>query len=279
MVRIEVLAVGRELLIGRTVNTNAHWIGRRLALMGTMITRMTTADDNLEEISSSLKEMLGHRPDFIIVAGGLGPTPDDMTLEGIAKGLGRRLRVNQEGLRLIRAHLLKIGRTDVEITPAQRKMATLPVGGTPLPNEMGTAPGVRIEVGQTTVFCLPGVPKEMKSIFTGSIEEEVRTKVGRLYRKAIRLKFEGIYESNLAPLIRKAMDQYPGVYIKSHPRGLRDGVSRIELDIVAVKQTREGAHMTAESIANKLIREVKERGAVVEYLLGMPTTEGKNRER
>jgi molybdopterin-biosynthesis enzyme MoeA-like protein len=150
-------------------------------------------------------------------------------------------------------------------------MATLPTGATPLANEVGTAPGVRIHQGPTVIFCLPGVPLEMKHIFSSSIEQEVRGKVGKLYRKAIRLKFEGIFESDLAPLIRREMDQHPGVYIKSHPRGLRDGISRIELDIVAVKQRKEESLKAAESIAGDLIQKVKERGAIIKYTSGMPT--------
>jgi molybdopterin-biosynthesis enzyme MoeA-like protein len=66
------MAVGRELLIGRTVNTNAHWLGRRLALMGSMLARIATVDDDIVEISSSLKSVLRRHPDFLLVVGGSG---------------------------------------------------------------------------------------------------------------------------------------------------------------------------------------------------------------
>lgn len=269
MVRVEMLVVGRELLIGRTINTNAHWIGRRLALMGTMITRMTTVDDDLEEISSSLRETLGRNPEFLIVAGGLGPTPDDMTLEGVAMGLGRKLTVNRDALRLIRDHYSKIGRGGLRISPSRRKMAMLPEGATPCENEVGTAPGVRIPVGRTVIFCLPGVPGEMKSIFRRSVEQEIRRKVGRLYRKATRLKIEGIFESAMAPMIRKELDEHPGVYIKSHPRGLRGGISRIELDVVAVKEKKEDAIETAKKITKEFVRKVQEAGGTIRSAQGM----------
>ncbi len=86
--RIELMTVGKELLIGRTLNTNAHWIGGRVARMGVAMNVITTVDDDLKEISFTLREILRRKPAFVFVVGGLGPTPDDMTLKGIALGLG-----------------------------------------------------------------------------------------------------------------------------------------------------------------------------------------------
>jgi molybdenum cofactor synthesis domain-containing protein len=263
MARVEVLAVGRELLIGRTLNTNAHWIGRRLASMGTMIKLMVTADDDLTEISRALQSSLSRHPDFLVVIGGLGPTPDDMTLSGVARGLGRKTVPNSEALSLIKAHYAVRGMADVEITPARRKMSLLPQGATPLLNRAGTAPGVRLQVGRTVVFCLPGVPVEMHSIFRNSVEPEIRAEVGKLHRCVITLKIEGVYESNLAPLIRSQLEKNPGVYIKSHPRGVKEGVSRIEMDIAAVSQEGEQAEATASGIAHEMEEEIVKEGGTV----------------
>lgn len=269
MVRIEFLAVGKELLIGRTLNTNAHWAGRRLALMGTMITRMTTVDDDLVEISTGLREILRRNPDFVVVAGGLGPTPDDMTLKGIALGLSRPLGLSGEALERIKEHYAAIGRADMPLTPARMKMATLPEGATPLENSEGTAPGVRIQGRKTVIFCLPGVPVEMKAIFRRSVEPEIRAKLGRLYRKALRLRIDGVFESDLAPLIGRELLDHPGAYIKSHPRGLRRGRSRIELDIVVVKDHREVAESEAERIAESFVAKTAGKGVSVEFLRGL----------
>ena len=98
--RVEMLAVGKELLIGRTMNSNGYWIGKRLARMGTMLKEITTVDDELDEIASAYKAAVRRNPDFLIVVGGLGPTPDDMTLEGIANGVGVSLRRNDQALAL-----------------------------------------------------------------------------------------------------------------------------------------------------------------------------------
>ena len=269
MVRIEVFAVGRELLIGRTLNTNAHWIGRRLALMGTMIRQMSTVDDDLGEISRGITTTLSRKPDFVVVLGGLGPTPDDMTLKGIALGLGRRIVQNRRAISLIREHYAKMGLADIELTAARKKMAMLPSGSTPLPNEVGTAPGVRLVVPGSVLFCLPGVPSEMRSIFRKSVEPEIRKSVGELFRRAITLKFEGVYESAMAPLIQKELVRNPGTYIKSHPRGVRKGISRIELDIVAVSAGKGDADRIALGIARTMIESVKVAGGQLKSAVGL----------
>jgi molybdenum cofactor synthesis domain-containing protein len=263
MVRVEMLAVGRELLIGRTLNTNAQWIGRRLARKGTLLAEITTVDDDLREISAGVWCCLVSRADLVFGVGGLGPTPDDMTLRGISKGIRRRLRANEEALSMIREHYVRRNMGRIEMTPARRKMATLPIGARPVRNGVGTAPGVRLELEGTTVFCLPGVPSEMKSIFGGFVEPEIVEKLGRLYRKYITLKIEGIYESALAPTIESELRRRPGAYIKSHPRGIREGKSRIELDVAVVNEDRETAYESAAQIVREIKSEIEAAGATV----------------
>ncbi len=262
------LNVGRELLIGRTLNTNAHWAGKRLATMGTMLSQITTVDDNIEEISSSVKGCLRRSPDFLVIVGGLGPTPDDMTLQGVAVGIGRKMELNEEALAMIKEHYVKRGLGDMEITPARRKMAILPDGARPVRNEAGTAPGVRLEAGNTVVFSLPGVPTEMKSIFRKSVEPEVKERLGRLYRRYISFKLEGIMESALAPLIVAELKKHPGAYIKSHPRGVENGVSKIVLDIAVVGPLESEANRVAGEIATDMRKEIGAAGAKVTVAKG-----------
>lgn len=268
LVRVEVLAVGRELLIGRTLNTNVQWMGRRLALMGSMIKEITTVDDDLDEISDALKGILSRSPDFLVVVGGLGPTPDDMTLKGIARGLGRRMALNEDAMTLMKTHYAKRGMADVELTPARRKMAILPSGATPVINEPGTAPGVRLESGRTVMFCLPGVPAEMEDIFGRSVEPEIGKKVGKLNRKTVTLKIEGLFESTMAPLIERELERHPGTYIKSHPLGIKEGRSRIELDIVAVGEKKADVEKTSMAVVEEMTKLAREAGGVVKPVRG-----------
>ena len=257
------LAVGKELLIGRTMNSNAHWAGRRLAKMGTMLSEVTTIDDDLAEIANAFRAALKRSPDFLVVVGGLGPTPDDMTLKGIATGLGVRLRRSEKALQMIKDHYAKRGLKEIELTPARLKMARIPWGAEPVANEVGTAPGARIVTGRTTVFCLPGVPAEMRSIFRTSVEPEIKGRLGKLYRKYVTMKLEGVLESALAPVISSALRRHPGAYVKSHPRGIREGVSRIELDVAVVGEDARMTEEEGETIAKELVRAVESAGGRV----------------
>jgi molybdenum cofactor synthesis domain-containing protein len=209
LVSVVNLAVGKELLIGRTLNSNAYWIGGRLYKMGGMLDRVLTVTDSLEEISAGLNELLALRPDFVIVVGGLGPTPDDMTLKGVALGLGLKIRFNREAVRLIKEHLEKVGR-EFELTPARKKMAMIPEDATPLTNDVGTAPGVRLTAGKgTVVYCLPGVPSEMRNIFTNFAEKEIRQKLGEMHVAKVTMTLMGDYEAALAPSIGEALKMHP----------------------------------------------------------------------
>jgi len=263
------LAVGKELLIGRTVNSNAYWLGKRLARMGTMLQEITTVDDDLAEIASAYRAAVKRGPDFLIVVGGLGPTPDDMTLRGIADGMGVTIAENEQALALIREHYARRGLQQIELTPARLKMSKLPAGAEPVFNEAGTAPGVRLVEAKTTVYCLPGVPIEMRGIFRRSVEPEIRKRLGKLHRKYVTMKLEGILESALAPVIANELKRHPGAYIKSHPRGIKEGVSRIELDIAVVGEDRPSTDGEGEEIAGEMRREVEKAGGRVKSAKGL----------
>ena len=263
MVRVEMLAVGKELLIGRTLNTNALWLGKRLARIGSMLKEVTTVDDDLSEIGAGFKAAVGRSPDYLIVVGGLGPTPDDMTLKGIAGAIGVGLGRSEAALGLIREHYSKRGMENIELTPSRLKMARLPAGSEPVRNDVGTAPGVRLKSGKTIVYCLPGVPAEMRSIFRRSVEPEVRRSLGIMHRRYVTLKVTGIFESSLAPVIARELKVHPAAYIKSHPRGIREGASRIELDVAVVGADKDAIAEESEAIVGAMKRSMKEMGGRV----------------
>jgi molybdenum cofactor synthesis domain-containing protein len=269
MVRVEMLAVGKELLIGRTLNTNALWVGKRLAIMGTMIKEITTVDDDLVEIATAFRAIVRRTPDFLVIMGGLGPTPDDMTLKGVADALGVGLRRSDAALAMIREHYAKRGLGKMELTPSRVKMATLPVGGEPLENSAGTAPGVRLTAGRTAVFCLPGVPAEMRGIFRRFVEPEIKGRLGSLHRKYVTMKIEGVFESALAPVIAEELRRHPDAYIKSHPRGIRGGVSKIELDVAVVGEVRERTDEEGKTIALEMQKAVTSMGGKIKLSRGL----------
>lgn len=260
----EIISVGNELLIGKVVNTNASWLAERLTRLGVSVKRITVVGDNLSEISSCASEALSRKPRYILMTGGLGPTYDDITLEGLAKALGKPLILNQEALEMVRGKYEKMGE---ELTEARVKMAKMPEGAEPLPNPVGTAPAVKTVSGGTVIYALPGVPREMEAIFDKSISKEVSEESG--FRVAeLSLRVTGVKESALAPLISRVKELYPKVYIKSHPKGSEEG-PLIEIYFNAFHRDEAAANRLVKEAAEKLTRLIEEAyGKVVSPLEG-----------
>jgi len=231
---VEMLIIGNEVLIGKTKDTNSNWMAKRIAKFGHRLRRITTVADELVEISKALKEILERKPDMIITSGGLGPTFDDLTLEGIAKGLGRKIVRNEHAYNMIKKsyeNAFKRGILKLEgMTKEREKMAYLPKGAKPLKNLRGTAPGVEINQNGTLIFCLPGVPMEMKGMFNNSILQNLKDTKGKFVEKGFT--FKGIGESQIAAYTTKIEKKFPQLWIKTHPR-LGEFLAEIELSITA----------------------------------------------
>jgi nicotinamide-nucleotide amidase len=222
----EILSVGNELLIGKTTNTNLTWLSGQLTRIGGFVRRALTVRDEINEISGALTLILSSQPEVLITSGGLGPTFDDKTLQGIAYNLGRCMRVDEKAVALIRE---SVG----ELNPGRVKMAHLPDGSRALRNPKGTAPGVYLTVGQVHLFALPGVPSEMRAIFKDSVTGFLRKELvlGSFYEAS--LFAIGIPESKMAPIINEGMTRFPEVYIKSHPLGMEKGRPKLNLHITS----------------------------------------------
>ncbi len=262
---VEILSIGNELLLGNTINTNASWLSSQITSLGGDVKRVTTVGDNLGEISHAVKESLGRAPDFLITTGGIGPTFDDMTLLGVAKALGRRVKLDKEAVRLIREHYERRFKESIAFTKPRLKMARIPTGSTPIHNPVGTAPAVSLNLGRTEVFCLPGVPSEMKAIFQESISEGIRSKSGGKNFLEKWVKISGIMESAVAPTIDRVMNHWPGVYIKSHPRGVEaSGRAHIELHFSIFSQKKTLAKESVNGALKEMKRELRAVGAKID---------------
>jgi nicotinamide-nucleotide amidase len=233
-VNLEIVCVGNELLIGKVVNTNASWLGKRATSLGVNVKRITVVADDVQEMAIAFNEVLSRKPKFIVSTGGLGPTFDDKTLEGIAKALNRKLAVNQDALNMVKAKYEEYAKTrscpEGELTAPRVKMATLPEGTQPILNPVGTAPGVQVSIGETVLVVLPGVPKEMEAIFEASVAPLLRQAAGDVGFYELSIYADNIMESVLAPLIDSVMRNNPFVYIKSHPKG-RENKPHMELHL------------------------------------------------
>jgi len=251
---VEIICVGNELLIGKTLNTNAHWLAKRITTLGLKVRRITVVGDDLEEIASAVKETIKRKPCFVVVTGGLGPTFDDKTLEGVALGLNRSLQENKEALEMIKAkyeEYVAEGRMEkYEMTPHRVKMARLPEGAEPLPNPVGTAPGVILKHECVKMVMLPGVPEEMKAIFEESVAKMLQEIAGGLTFYEASLEVRNLPESELAPILDEAMHDNPYVYIKSHPKA-SEKTHHIELHF---STTSEDSHVAKQRIGRALLQ-------------------------
>ena len=251
----EIISIGNELLIGKTINTNAAWLARKLTVLGFNVKRITTIGDSIDEIVSVLREAIRRKPKIIITTGGLGPTFDDKTSEALAKALNRPWIVNEEALELVRRKYVSIG---LELTPCRVKMAKMPKDAEPLPNPVGTAPGIMVYEKETIIFSLPGVPREMKAIFEEHVEPFLRKIGPNMYFCEKSIKIKGIPESSLAPLISRVMKMVSRVYIKSHPKGSEGEQPVIELHITSSDTAREKAEYHIKETLEILLKLIRE---------------------
>jgi nicotinamide-nucleotide amidase len=257
---MEIICVGNELLIGKTLNTNAHWLAKQATQLGVNVKRITVVLDTVNEIASIICEALDRKPQYIITTGGLGPTFDDKTLEGIAKGINRRLEVNQKALEMVKERYSKYAKARNlpigDMTPARVKMATLPEKTQPTSNPIGSAPGVQMDLEGTILFALPGVPSEMEAIFSETIAPLLKQAVGDRVFCENSLFVDDMMESHLAPLIDKVMSDNLGVYIKSHPLGA-ENKPHIELHLTVSSRIKEKP-------AEKLLKAMRQLSGLIE---------------
>jgi nicotinamide-nucleotide amidase len=264
---MEIICVGNELLIGKTLNTNAQWMAKQATALGIKVKRVTVVADKITEIATAIQETLERKPHFALTTGGLGPTFDDKTLQGIAEALNRKLTVNAKALNMVKekyeAYAKEKGAAEtVEPTQSRTKMATLPEKAEPVSNPVGTAPGVRVDLKHTVLIALPGVPSEMKAIFHETVAPLLRQASGRtgFYEKSIYV--DEVMESSLAPLIDKVMQDNPDVYVKSHPKG-EENKPHIEVHLSITAEDAERAEEKLQQAATQLSEAVRKIGGKI----------------
>jgi nicotinamide-nucleotide amidase len=263
---MEIICVGNELLIGKTLNTNAQWLAKRITALGLSVRRITIVGDDVDEISSAVREAIRRNPRFFITTGGLGPTFDDKTWEGLAKALECKLEINEEALTMVKEKYRKYAEEGkikkVELTPPRVKMARLPEGAKPLSNPVGTAPGVIMEHGSITIVALPGVPSEMKAIFDGSVASLLKKVAGDATFFEMSIEATGVIESEMAPLIERVMHDNPYVYIKSHPKGA-ERIPRIEFHFSTTAKNSGVARKRVSKTFVQLSELIQEKGGKI----------------
>jgi nicotinamide-nucleotide amidase len=195
--RVEIISIGDELLIGQTINTNASWIGQECSLLGIRIVQVTTISDEKELIKDAV-DMAFTRSDLVLVTGGLGPTKDDITKHTLCEYFNTELEIHIPTLERIEAFFISRNRPMLDVNIRQ---AELPKSCTILDNRNGTAAGMWFDYEGKILISLPGVPYEMKGIMIEEVFPRLKAKfkLKALYHKTILT--QGIGESFLAEQI------------------------------------------------------------------------------
>lgn len=201
--------MGDELLAGFTVDTNGAWVGRQAASLGLPVRARFVVGDRAPDIHGAVTRAL-KLADVVVVTGGLGPTADDITREAVAETLGRPLGVDEELFAELKTRWASWRATP--LPPGNARMAEIPEGALVLPNQVGTAPGLVMDVSGGMVVLLPGVPAEMRSLFREQVAPLLRERLGGRLLSLVHRVFHttGIAESSLAERIDAGLPENLG---------------------------------------------------------------------
>ena len=242
----EIIAIGTELLLGEIADTNTQEIALALRKVGVDVYRTGMIGDNPDRIAGMLLESV-RRADIVILTGGLGPTVDDPTRHAIAKAFDLDLVFHQDLWDEIVRRFEKYG---IQPPENNRQQAYLPSGADSLPNPRGTAPGIGLEIQDTLIFAMPGVPVEMEGMVNEQVVPRITSHFGLTGVILIRnIRVEGIGESRIDALIQDLEEM-------ANPTvGLAAGKGFVLVRITAKADSEE----VAEALLQELEDEIKKR--------------------
>jgi nicotinamide-nucleotide amidase len=255
--RAEIVSIGRELLRGRVPDDNAPRLAEVLSGKGALIHRITIVDDTTRSIAAAITEALDRGSRLIVTTGGLGPGADDRTLEAIAAALQRPLSLHPGAKRMVESayrRLCSTGRVATEgLNAAREKMCSIPVGGEPVENPLGPAPGVLVRLpGATAVLALPGAPGEAQAVLEAALPGMRELFLhGFIAQREVETPIED--ESVLRPMLDRLVEEHPGLWIKSLAPGFGRGDARITVTLEATASTRHAAELAVEGALRRLL--------------------------
>lgn len=210
-VRVALLAVGDELLAGDTLDTNSGWLAREVRHRGQRVVSMETTADEAPLVAAAVSRARAGA-DALLITGGLGPTADDLTREGVAEAFGLPVEERPELVAELLAWAERAGRGGAPLAPGARRQAALPQGALALPNPHGTAPGFLLRDGGFLLAALPGVPTEMRAMAEALFDTHLPPGPAFGSRRVLAC---GLTESAAGVLLRDLMD---------HDRPARDAL-------------------------------------------------------
>ena len=196
--RAEIVGIGTEILLGQIANGNARWISERLAEIGVDVLHHQAVGDNVDRIAEAFR-LAGSRADVVVATGGLGPTQDDVTREGLARALGVRLVRDPAIEAFLRE---KFARMERDMPESNLRQCDVPEGARYILPDRGTAPGLAAPApGGGTVYTVPGVPAEMREMMEGTILPELAARAGPAALVSRIVRATGIAEARVAEVL------------------------------------------------------------------------------
>lgn len=238
---VEIIAIGDELLSGEVLESNAHFLDAALAERGLPVRAHQVVPDDVDTIVAALR-LAVTRARVVVTTGGLGPTVDDLTLEAVARALGRPLVLHGPTETRIAARVAARGGA---LTEAHRRMARVPEGAVVFDNEAGSAPGVEVEMEGARIFSLPGVPREMRWIFTHRVLD--RLPPGQAMARTV-LRTVGVSESELERRVTPVLEAHPRIRL-----GFRARLGLADVKLVAEGEGAEAAVAAAAAALRPLL--------------------------
>jgi len=262
-VNVEIIATGDELIYGRILDTNSHWIAKRVAEMGARLRRVTMIGDEPALIGSTLLNALKRDAHFIVITGGLGPSEDDLTVDSIGIALDQSTVIDEEGASKIEAIYRRRGITEQSSIDRGRRMARILEESQPMQNPVGFAVGMKIDIGGKTVCTLPGVPSEMKGMFDAHVAPMIMSQTNTVF--VARTFNVSMVWKDFFPLYRRMQVDYPDIYIKNAATPPvededRDKVHTIKVDFVLEAPTFEEAQRDMENFLAVYRRRIDDLG-------------------
>ena len=253
--RVELVSVGTELLLGDIVNTNIAYLSKELAALGFGVFRQTTVGDNRERLLKTLESAFLEN-DTVIITGGLGPTDDDITKECAAEYFGREFYFHEYSWVKILERLTRSGRNI--ITENNKKQAMIPEGAIVLENYCGTAPGIIIEENNKRIILLPGPPREMHDMFEKSVKPYLEKFSSKQFISKY-VRFYGIGESLLETKIKDIMDNQTNPTLALYAK-----TGEVLLRITASSEDKN----ECEQLISEQLKEIEKRVGEYIYLVG-----------
>lgn len=253
--KVELISVGTEILLGNIVNTNAAYLSEQCAALGLSCYYQTVVGDNEERLTETIQTALG-RADILILSGGLGPTQDDLTKETAAKVLNKKLVLDEDSKENLISYFDKRG---IEMTANNWKQALVPEGCIVVQNANGTAPGIIMEENGKSVILLPGPPNELIPMFRDSIYPYLdKLEPGTIVSTTVKVC--GVGESTAETMVEDLINKQTNPTIATYAK-----TGEVHLRVTAKADDEQ----TARRLVKPMVKELKKRFGTDIY-----TTEG-----